>query len=377
MKNRTLVAIITLTALVTVSADAQQRNPGSSGGTPGGTNGQIQYNNSGTFGGYTIGSGLAVAAGSLTATAQTTGGTTVLNTSSLIETLPNDTSTGTVNNKLLVYTAAAKVKTAGTGDTSDVVGICVPGQTGTSCGTSGNASVAIAGQASCVFDGATTAGDFVVTSTTTAGDCHDAGSTVPATVQVLGYVLSTNASGGTYAVDISNIGAMAALNSKAQPGGSNGQLQINSSNKFGGITLGGDCTFSTPNITCTKTSGNNTAALSVQQSFTKGQAVTPVALTPGATVSVDASQSNNFTLTPAQNFTLANPTNLLAGQTLNFWITQDSIGSRVLTLGSDYQAASGVATIVLSTAPSTKDLVTCVSDTTTTLTCMLVKAIAH
>lgn len=374
------VLFLALIGLLLASAADAQFIPGgggSSGGTPGGTNGQIQYNNSGAFGGYTIGSGLAVAAGSLTATAQTTGGTTVLNTSSLIETLPNDTSTGTANNKLLIYTNAAQVKTAGTGDTSDIVGICVPGQTGTGCGTSGNASVAIAGQALCVFDGATTAGDFVVTSTTTAGDCHDAGSTVPATVQVLGYVLSTNASGGTYAVDISNIGAMAALNSKAQPGGSSGQLQINSSSKFGGITLGGDCTFSTPNITCTKTSGNNTAALSVQQSFTKGQAVTPVALTPGATVSVDASQSNNFTLTPAQSFTLSNPTNLLAGQTLNFWITQDSVGSRVLTLGSDYQAASGAATIVLSTAPSTKDLVTCVSDTTTTLTCAIIKAIAH
>jgi hypothetical protein len=39
------------------------------------------------------------------------------------------------------------------------------------------------------------------------------------------------------------------------PGGSNGSLQVNSSGSFAGITLGGDCTFSTPNITCTKTNG--------------------------------------------------------------------------------------------------------------------------
>lgn len=39
------------------------------------------------------------------------------------------------------------------------------------------------------------------------------------------------------------------------PGGVNGQLQINSTGSFGGITLGGDCTFATPNITCTKTNG--------------------------------------------------------------------------------------------------------------------------
>jgi hypothetical protein len=37
--------------------------------------------------------------------------------------------------------------------------------------------------------------------------------------------------------------------------GSSGQLQINNSGALGGITLGGDCTFSTPNITCTKTGG--------------------------------------------------------------------------------------------------------------------------
>ena len=41
---------------------------GGSGGTPGGTNGQLQYNNSGTFGGYGVGSGLSVVGGNLTAT---------------------------------------------------------------------------------------------------------------------------------------------------------------------------------------------------------------------------------------------------------------------------------------------------------------------
>ena len=41
---------------------------GSGGGTPGGTNGQLQYNNSGSFGGYGVGSGLSVVGGDLTAT---------------------------------------------------------------------------------------------------------------------------------------------------------------------------------------------------------------------------------------------------------------------------------------------------------------------
>lgn len=41
------------------------------------------------------------------------------------------------------------------------------------------------------------------------------------------------------------------------PGGSNGQLQINNSGAFGGITLAGDCTFASPNITCTKSNGSS------------------------------------------------------------------------------------------------------------------------
>jgi hypothetical protein len=39
------------------------------------------------------------------------------------------------------------------------------------------------------------------------------------------------------------------------PGGSTGQLQYNNSGAFGGFALGGDCSFSQPNITCLKTGG--------------------------------------------------------------------------------------------------------------------------
>ncbi len=118
----------------------------------------------------------------------TTGGTTVLNASALIETLANDTGTGTTAAKLVKLTNAGKVVIATTSDVSNVIGVCVSGITGTSCGTSGNASVAIAGQVSCVFDNATTAGDFVIVSTGTNGDCHDAGSTAPAAVFIIGQV---------------------------------------------------------------------------------------------------------------------------------------------------------------------------------------------
>ena len=39
----------------------------------------------------------------------------------------------------------------------------------------------------------------------------------------------------------------------AAPGGSSGQLQINSGGAFAGVTLAGDCTFSAPNIVCLST----------------------------------------------------------------------------------------------------------------------------
>jgi hypothetical protein len=49
---------------------------------------------------------------------------------------------------------------------------------------------------------------------------------------------------------------------------------------------------------------------------------TVTALTAGATVSLDASVSNNFTLTPTENFTLAAPTNMVNGQVINIVFTQ-------------------------------------------------------
>ncbi len=47
----------------------------------------------------------------------------------------------------------------------------------------------------------------------------------------------------------------AANGSGGSAGGSSGQIQYNNSGALGGFTAGGDCTFSVPNFTCTKTSG--------------------------------------------------------------------------------------------------------------------------
>jgi len=98
---------------------------------------------------------------------------------------------------------------AATSDTTGFVGIA---QTTQSAGAS--VDVVLRGQSSCVFDGSTTAGDYVQASTTTAGDCHDAGSTRPTSGQIVGRVLSTNGSAGTYTIEafgLESVGAESTL----------------------------------------------------------------------------------------------------------------------------------------------------------------------
>jgi len=114
--------------------------------------------------------------------------------------LCNDTGTGTALNLLAVYSAATPgcaVK-AGTTSGDGVIGVVSNGS-----GTIGNAVITYRGYVQCSFDSGTTAGDYVVASTLTAGDCHDAGATRPTGVQVLGRVESTNAGPNTYGVRIS------------------------------------------------------------------------------------------------------------------------------------------------------------------------------
>jgi hypothetical protein len=122
-----------------------------------------------------------------------------LTSKSLLVEVANASSTGTTVNKLAKLTGAPSTALiTATTDTAGAMGIVVGG-----AGTTGNALIATAGQANCAFDGATVAGDYVQQSTTTAGDCHDAGSTFPTTGQIIGRVLSTNASAGSYAVALS------------------------------------------------------------------------------------------------------------------------------------------------------------------------------
>ena len=87
----------------------------------------------------------------------------------------------------------------------------------------------------------------------------------------------------------------------------------------------------------------DTAKTDVAQTFTAAQRGTISTLTDGATITPDFATANNFTVTLAGNRTIANPTNLTAGQSGSIFIVQDGTGSRTASWGSYWDFAAGAA----------------------------------
>lgn len=92
------------------------------------------------------------------------------------------------------------------------------------------------------------------------------------------------------------------------------------------------------------------AILDTAQIFTKGQRGEITGLSDGATITPDFADSNNFSVTLAGNRTLANPSNLTAGQSGSIFITQDGTGSRTLAYGSYWDFVGGTAPTLTTTA---------------------------
>ncbi len=130
---------------------------------------------------------------------------------------------------------------------------------------------------------------------------------------------------------------------------------------------GADVTVTIPASTTTL------AGLAVTQSFTKAQRGTPVALTDAATIAVDMSLGNNFSVTLAGNRTLGDPTNVTAGQSGVIVVTQDGTGSRTLAYaGTKYKFAGGTAPTLTTTAAAVDVLAYyCESATRITVTSLL------
>ena len=96
------------------------------------------------------------------------------------------------------------------------------------------------------------------------------------------------------------------------------------------------------------------ASTSVANTWTAGQRAEITTLTDGATITPNLADSNNYVITLAGNRTIANPTNIVAGQSGSIFILQDGTGSRTATWGSYWDFAGGTPP-TLSTAASSVD----------------------
>jgi hypothetical protein len=181
-------------------------------------------------------------------------------------TFDND-GTGTTLNHIAAMTAQSTnaivaVHNASTSTSMNLVGVTVSG-----AGTTGRVTVQTGGPVSCVFDGATTKDHAVIASTTTAGDCHDAGvftDDQTNTSQIVGKVQTTNGGAGTYTVDlgvvmstVTNTAGTTAFN--AVPAHlaayySSGMMGVTGicfwhpATTYGALSLGNGCTPGTPSL---------------------------------------------------------------------------------------------------------------------------------
>ena len=105
----------------------------------------------------------------------------------------------------------------------------------------------------------------------------------------------------------------------------------------------------------------------VVNTFSATQSGSITALTDASSIAVNLATNNHFSVTLAGNRALANPTNIVAGTSGSFFITQD--GSRTLSYGSYYSFVGGTAPTLTTTAAGV-DRVDYIARTTTDLHCV-------
>lgn len=114
---------------------------------------------------------------------------------------PNDTSTGTEAYKLVSKSGLNIIRSGTNASTDWSVGICTD-----DCGTSGTGIYVFRGYTTCAMDNATTAGNWVVRSTTASGQCHDTGIAANSGARpspfVVGISNETAASAGNRSIEI-------------------------------------------------------------------------------------------------------------------------------------------------------------------------------
>lgn len=91
--------------------------------------------------------------------------------------------------------------------------------------------------------------------------------------------------------------------------------------------------------------------------FTGDVVESVVALTDAATIAVDATLGNIFTVTLGGNRTLGNPTGAVNGQKLVFRIRQDGTGSRTLAYDTKFRFSGDISSITLTTTAAKTDYI--------------------
>ena len=119
--------------------------------------------------------------------------------------------------------------------------------------------------------------------------------------------------------------------------------------------------------------GNITYEAGALKIGTSARAYNPiVTVTDAACISVNFALGNNFLVTLAGNRTLKAPANCTAGQTGNFYVIQDSTGSRTLSYNTAWQFVSAAAP-TLSTGASDVDILVYSARSATTVDAVLLK----
>lgn len=140
-----------------------------------------------------------------------------------------------------------------------------------------------------------------------------------------------------------------------------------------GISVTGTAVANTGVLSVNGNTGaiTNVAVTNTAQSFSAAQRGTVSALTDGATITPDFSAANNFSVTLGGNRTLANPSNLTAGQSGTIVVTQDGTGSRTLAYGSNWKFPGGTAPTLTTTA-SAVDVIAYYVESATRITARLI-----
>jgi hypothetical protein len=178
--------------------------------------------------------------------------------------------------------------------------------------------------------------------------------------------------GATFTGDVNFDGEIVA---KGDSTNGSGQITLNCENNSHGVKIKGpphsaaaSYTLTLPDNTGTNsqfltTNGSGVlswsspaggVSLSVANTWTAGQRAEITTLTDGATITPNLNDSNNYVVVLGGNRTIANPTNITAGQSGSIFIAQDGTGSRTAAWGSYWDWAAGTAP-TLSTGASQVD----------------------